>query len=61
MFAELVAATVRTYKTRTEAKSYIPVGTFRDNFNYSLERKRVLNAVNVVRKEDNVRQHSHTR
>lgn len=59
-FAERVAATVRTYKTRTEAKSHIPVGTFRDNFNYSLERKRVLNAVNVVGKEDNVKQNSHT-
>ena len=55
-FAERVAATVRTYKTRTEAKSHIPVGTYRDDFNYSLERKRVLNAVNVVRKEDNVKQ-----
>lgn len=59
-FAERVAATVRTYKTRTEAKSHIPVGTLRDDFNYSLERKRVLNAVNVVRTEDNVKQHSHT-
>ncbi|HAC66069.1 MAG TPA: hypothetical protein DCF68_21685 [Cyanothece sp. UBA12306] len=59
-FSERVAATVRTYKTRHEAKSHIPLGTIRDDFNYSLERKRVLNAVNVVRTEDNVKQHSHT-
>ncbi|WGT67463.1 hypothetical protein [cyanobacterium endosymbiont of Epithemia clementina EcSB] len=60
-FAERVAATVRTYKTQIEVQSHIPEGTFRDDFNYSLERKRVLNAVNVVRKEDNVKQHSHAR
>ena len=59
-FAERVAATVRTYKSRSEAKSHIPLGTIRDDFNYSTERKRVLNTVNVVRTEDNVKQHSHT-
>jgi hypothetical protein len=59
-FAERVVAAVRTYKTRPEAKAHIPLGTVKEDFNFSLERKRVLNAVNVVRTEDNVKQHSHT-
>jgi hypothetical protein len=59
-FAERVVATVRTYKSRPEAKAHIPLGTVRDDLNHSLERKRVLNAVNVVRTEDNVKQHTYT-
>ena len=59
-FAERAVAACRTYKTRPQAKAHIPLGTVRDDFNYSLERKRVLNTVNVVRTEDNVKQHSHT-
>lgn len=53
-------ASVRTYKNTPESKSHIPLGTTRNDFNYSVERKRVLNAQRVVRKEDNVKQHSHT-
>ncbi|MDJ0569187.1 MAG: hypothetical protein QNJ53_09065 [Pleurocapsa sp. MO_192.B19] len=59
-FAERVAAATRTYKSRPEAKEHIPLGTIKQDFNYSLERKRVLNASNVVSTEDNVKQHSHT-
>ncbi len=59
-FIPRMIATIRTYKSRPQAQEYIPLGTKRDDFNYSLERKRVLNAVNVVRTEDNVKQHSHT-
>jgi hypothetical protein len=59
-FAERVMAAARTYKTRPEAQTHIPLGTIKDDFNFSLERKRVLNAVNVVGTEDNVKQHSHT-
>ena len=59
-FAERVAAATRTYKSRPEAKEHIPLGTVKQDFNYSLERKRVLNATNVVSNEDNVKQHSHT-
>jgi hypothetical protein len=59
-FSERVAAAARTYKRRPEAKVHIPVGTLYKDFNYSLERKRVLNAVNVVRTEDNVKQHPNT-
>lgn len=50
----------RTYKRRPVAQSHIPPGTSRNDFNYSLERKRVLNAKRVVTKDDNVKQHSHT-
>ncbi|WP_019506472.1 hypothetical protein [Pleurocapsa sp. PCC 7319] len=59
-FAERVAAATRTYKSRPEAKEHIPLGTVNRDFNYSLERKRVLNTTNVVSTEDNVKQHSHT-
>jgi len=59
-FALRVFATARTYKRREIAKSLIPLGTTYTDFQYSTERKRVLNAVRVVNKEDNVKQHSHT-
>ena len=59
-FVPRVLATVRTYKTRPQAQSHIPIGSQREDFNYSLERKRVLNATHVVRTEDNVKQHPHT-
>lgn len=59
-FQERVVAAVRTYKRRPEATEHLSVGTAKSDLNFSLERKRVLNAVNVVRTEDNVKQHSHT-
>jgi hypothetical protein len=59
-FVPRVLATVRTYKTRPQAQSHIPIGSQCEDFNYSLERKRVLNATHVVRTEDNVKQHPHT-
>ena len=59
-FAERVAAATRTYKSRPEAKKHIPLGTTKQDFNYSLERKRVLNNSTVVSTEDNVKPHSHT-
>ncbi len=59
-FDERVAAATRTYKSRPEATKHIPLGTTKRDFNYSVARKRVLNAANVVRTEDNVKQHDHT-
>ncbi|MEM8828895.1 MAG: hypothetical protein AAGE96_06000 [Cyanobacteria bacterium P01_G01_bin.19] len=59
-FAERVAAATRTYKSRPQAKDIIPLGTTKQDFNYSLERKRVLNNSRVVSNDDNVKQHSHT-
>lgn len=59
-FAQRAIAAARTYKRREVAQSHIPQGTTRDDFKYSTERKRVLNATRVVKKEDNVKQHAHT-
>lgn len=59
-FAERVVAAARTYKARPEASAHIPLGTVRRDLNYSLERKRILNADHAVRTEDNVKQHPHT-
>ena len=50
----------RTYRSRPTAKELVPAGQTRSDLNYSTERKRVLNADNIVRTEDNVKQHSHT-
>jgi hypothetical protein len=59
-FAQRVFAAARTYKRKESAKTLIPLGTTYTEFNYSTERKRVLNAARVVTKDDNVKQHSHT-
>jgi hypothetical protein len=59
-FDERAIAACRTYKSRNEAKGHIPLGSKRNDLNFSLDRKRVLNTVNVVSAEDNVKQHSHT-
>ncbi len=59
-FAARAISSARTYQSRQEAQSHIPVGTTRNDFNYSTERKRVLNATRVVRKEDDVKQHEYT-
>ncbi|NJL82969.1 MAG: hypothetical protein HC890_08440 [Chloroflexaceae bacterium] len=59
-FLERTLAAARTYKSRPTAQTLIPLGTKRDDLNYSLERKRVLNQTKVVSSEDNIKQHSHT-
>lgn len=59
-FAERAIAATRTYNSRSEAKTHIPLNHIREDFNYSLEKKRVLNASNIVRTEDNVKQHEYT-
>ncbi len=59
-FTERLAATARTYATRPEATQHIPLGTQTKNFNYSIEKKRVLNSTKIVKPEDNVKQHAHT-
>jgi hypothetical protein len=59
-FSLRAIAAARTYKARPQAQQHIPLGTSFHDFNYSVERKRVLNAARVVLKEDNVKQHSHT-
>jgi hypothetical protein len=59
-FAERAIAAARTYQSRQEAQSHIPLGTTRNDFNYSTERKRVLNQTRLVRREDDVKQHEYT-
>ncbi len=59
-FAFRAIAATRTYKSRPVAREHIPLGTARQDFKYSVERKRVLNSQRLVRTEDNVKQHEYT-
>lgn len=59
-FSDRAIAAARTYKAKPEAQLHISVGTTKTDFNYSTERKRVLNAKRTIRKEDNVKQHEYT-
>jgi hypothetical protein len=59
-FAYRCIASARTYKRRPEAQTHIAQGSHYTSFNYSTERKRVLNADRVVTKDDNVKQHAYT-
>lgn len=59
-FAFRTIAAARTYKSRPDAQTHIPIGTTRQDWNFSVDRKRVLNSERIVRTEDNVKQHAHT-
>lgn len=59
-FADRLVAATRTYKARPVAQSHIPLGTVKNDFNYSVDRKRVLNSQRTIRTEDNVKQHEYT-
>jgi len=59
-FAERAIAAARTYQRHPDLRELLPLGTHRDDLNYSTEKKRVLNSDRVVRSEDNVKQHSYT-
>ncbi len=59
-FADRVIAAARTYKARPPAQAHIPIGTTKTDFNYSTERKRILNSQRIVRTEDNIKQHEYT-
>ncbi len=59
-FIPRIFAAARTYKRREVAKSLIPQGTTYNDFKYSIERKRVLNASRLVTKDDNIKQHPNT-
>jgi hypothetical protein len=59
-FAYRAVAAARTYKSRPEAQTHVPIGTTKTDFNYSTERKRVLNSDRIVKAEDNVKQHAYT-
>lgn len=59
-FAFRAISAARTFQRKPELCQAVPVGTVYDRFNYSTERKRVLNAQNVVKTDDNVKQHAYT-
>lgn len=59
-FIERTIAAARTYKARSIAKELIPIHATRTDFNYSTERKRVLNSERIIKTEDNVKQHAYT-
>ena len=59
-FVARTFAATRTYKNNPSAQEYIAIGSCKTDLNYSLERKRVLNNVNIVSDDDNVKQHPHT-
>ena len=59
-FEYRATSAARTYKARQEAQKHVPVGTTRTDFNFSTERKRILNSQRIVRTEDNVKQHAYT-
>lgn len=59
-FAYRAIAAARTYKRRTSAQSIVPLGSIRNDFKYSIDRKRVLNSQRIIRTEDNVKQHEYT-
>lgn len=59
-FVNRAIAAARTYKARPVATEHIPQGTTRQDFNFSLERKRVLNSERIIKSEDNVKQHAYT-
>lgn len=59
-FTERVFAAARTHRRDRSVADKIPVGTTYEGFKYSTDRKRVLNANNVVNAEDNVKQHAYT-
>jgi hypothetical protein len=59
-FVDRALAATRTYQQKAAAMTIVPLGTKKDDFNYSTERKRVLNMENLVSTEDNVKQHAYT-
>jgi hypothetical protein len=59
-FEQRAIAAARTYKRKESATKLISPGTTYTEFNYSVERKRLLNASRVVSKDDNIKQHPNT-
>lgn len=59
-FEERLMAATRSYRSCASIQSLLPPGQSKTDFNYSVERKRMLNVERVVRTEDNVKQHAYT-
>jgi hypothetical protein len=59
-FWERATAAARTYLAKPIAQTHLPIGQIQRDFNFSTERKRVLNAERLVSASDNVKQHAYT-
>ncbi|QQE63803.1 hypothetical protein GFS31_04730 [Leptolyngbya sp. BL0902] len=59
-FEQRLVAAARTYQSRPQATTDLPIGTHRQDLNYSTAHKRILNPKNKVSKADNVKQHKYT-
>lgn len=59
-FMERSISATRTFKSRPEAIDLIPLGTEKQELNFNLSKKRILNESKVVKAGDNVKQHEHT-
>ncbi|MGF1512574.1 MAG: hypothetical protein ACFB5Z_02595 [Elainellaceae cyanobacterium] len=59
-FTTRALAAARTYQSNEGAQSHIPAGSVYESFNFSTERKRVLNSERIIKTEDNVKQHEYT-
>ena len=59
-FIERCAAAARTYIREPRVAEKLAIGQSWDETNYSLDRKRILNAKRRVKLTDNVKQHAHT-
>ncbi len=59
-FIERSISATRTFKSRPAAINLIPLGTEKQELNFDLSKKRILNESKVVKAGDNVKQHEHT-
>lgn len=59
-FEERLLAATRSFRSYPVAQMLISLGETKADFNFSTERKRMLNVERVVRTEDNVKQHEYT-
>jgi hypothetical protein len=59
-FEERLLAAARSFRSYPVAQDLIALGQTKANFNFSTERKRMLNVERVVSTEDNVKQHEYT-
>ena len=59
-FIDRMLAASRTYKTNSSTQAHLTLGTVKQDFNYSIARKRVLNTLNTVSDDDNIKQHPNT-
>ncbi len=59
-FESRLSATARSYSSRPAAQVHIDQGQMKTDFNFSTERKRILNSERIVSTDDNVKQHAYT-